>query len=280
MESLYWKDISFLTLTYNDENLPYNIVDSRLVFNEEDLQDHPELKEVYYPTLRARDLQLFIKRLRKFGFGEEHNFSDFKWPDCKVERRKGFKFFGVGEYGTLKGRPHLHILLFGIAPTEENAVRFQEIWNKGFVNLRPAFPETCKYIAGYVQKKLYGSESKSYLKLPEFLRCSQHLGQDWIVDNISIFDDEHQYIPFKGKDGKSYPHGIPRTFRKFLVEQGRLSPFNFEDFYNLQLEDGENFHAYLESLGLSFTEFMRARRKEAEHIEELVLSKRKLTGDI
>ena len=56
----------FLTLTYDDDNLPTN------------------------ETLVKKDVQDFIKRLRKF------------YNDVKI------RYFAVGEYGSEKHRPHYH----------------------------------------------------------------------------------------------------------------------------------------------------------------------------
>lgn len=44
--------------------------------------------------LSKRDIQLFIKRLRK--------------------RNSGIRYFVVGEYGTQKGRPHYHAVIFNL----------------------------------------------------------------------------------------------------------------------------------------------------------------------
>lgn len=60
----------FITLTYNDEHLPPN------------------------EELSKRDIQLFIKRLRKVN--------------------AGIRYFCVGEYGTEKGRPHYHAVIFNL----------------------------------------------------------------------------------------------------------------------------------------------------------------------
>lgn len=60
----------FITLTYNDEHLPPG------------------------EELRKRDLQDFIRRLRKVN--------------------KGIRYFAVGEYGTEKGRPHYHAVIFNL----------------------------------------------------------------------------------------------------------------------------------------------------------------------
>lgn len=60
----------FITLTYDDEHLPPG------------------------EELSKRDLQLFLKRLRK--------------------RNPGIRYFAVGEYGTQKGRPHYHAVIFNL----------------------------------------------------------------------------------------------------------------------------------------------------------------------
>ena len=36
MESKYWRDMCFVTLTYNDDNLPINVIDGQLFFNEDE----------------------------------------------------------------------------------------------------------------------------------------------------------------------------------------------------------------------------------------------------
>jgi len=60
----------FLTLTYNDDHIPEG------------------------GNLSKRDLQLWIKRLRKVN--------------------KGIRYFAVGEYGTQFTRPHYHVVLFNL----------------------------------------------------------------------------------------------------------------------------------------------------------------------
>jgi len=60
----------FLTLTYDDEHLPED------------------------EELSKRDLQLFIKRLRK--------------------KNPGIRYFAIGEYGTERGRPHYHAVIFNL----------------------------------------------------------------------------------------------------------------------------------------------------------------------
>lgn len=60
----------FITLTYDNEHLPPG------------------------EEVSKRDLQLFIKRLRKVN--------------------PGIRYFAIGEYGTEKGRPHYHAVIFNL----------------------------------------------------------------------------------------------------------------------------------------------------------------------
>lgn len=72
------------------------------------------------PTLCKRDLQLFFKRLRH------------KYP------ANSLKYFVAGEYGSRRGRPHYHALIFGIPFQEKDLVisTIQEAWQNGEVRRR------------------------------------------------------------------------------------------------------------------------------------------------
>ena len=155
-ESHYWKHISHLTLTYSDDFLPveYTDINSLYCCLNEEVPSDQNGDDVYpVPTLYPRDMQLFLKRLRKSGIGEYHFFRKSYWSgnslDCiEGEWRTGLRFYGCGEYGALRGRSHLHIILFGVQATVENQELIRKIWGKGRVCLKPCFPETFGYVAG------------------------------------------------------------------------------------------------------------------------------------
>lgn len=114
------------------------------------------------PTLSRKDLSRFVRYLRR-----------------KVGR---FRFFGCGEYGELRERPHYHALLFGTAD-HQAAV---ESWGKGFVTMDPVNPARIAYTAGYCAKKLgfhrpAGEEidyrtGELYKHQPPFLQMSRNPG--------------------------------------------------------------------------------------------------------
>lgn len=126
LESLYHDSNYFVTLTYDDEHLPFNGM---------------------YPTLKKEDYQLFMKRLRKA-------------LDYKVS------YFASGEYGTTTFRPHMHSIIFGLKLNDlevykvkksylyYNSEFLNKVWGKGHVVIGIVNNLTCAYTASYSLKKL------------------------------------------------------------------------------------------------------------------------------
>lgn len=250
MESKLWKDMCFVTLTYNDDNLPYTCLDPHIFFNDEEVEEKG-LDLIYYPTLRSDDLPAYVKRVRK-------------------STGKRIRYFGVGEYGTKRGRPHLHILFFGLSLSDLEAIT--KSWYYGFVQVTPFFyGNTCVYVAGYVQKKLYGKD-KDMFKLPEFMRCSHHLGEEWFFNEVKQghIDLEQPYINWHG-----YKYGIPRTFRKKLQEQGLIKVSSLDLLAESQKVEYWQLVKDLQSKGTSLDVFFRQRRINALHKENKLLRSRK-----
>lgn len=108
----------FLTLTYNDEHIP------------------PD------GNLSKRDLQLFIKRLRK--------------------RNPGVRYFAVGEYGSEGSRPHYHAVIFNLLDLE----LVTESWTDkdknpiGFVKGNRATPGRIRYMVSYMAVPVELPENK------------------------------------------------------------------------------------------------------------------------
>ena len=124
--------------------------------------------------LVKKDLQGFIKKLRNKGYK--------------------FRYFGCGEYGTLNGRPHYHIILFGYRPkdlklfsTSETGVEMftskelDEVWNKGLVVFQNFSPDCASYVAGYVNKKI--GENDGFLLMSK----RPGLGFEYLIDHGEQF---------------------------------------------------------------------------------------------
>lgn len=151
LESLQWERNAFISLSYSDEHLP-------------------RAARVDAAELRPRDLQLWLKRLRK------------AWPDP-------IRFFAVGEYGDETQRPHYHAALFNFptcvrSRTDHRRSRCCEVcelvrvtWGLGAVDLGVLETSSAQYVAGYVTKKLTRRDDPRLLgRHPEFARMSLRPG--------------------------------------------------------------------------------------------------------
>lgn len=84
------------------------------------------------PTLSKRHFQLWLKRLRK-----EH--------DNKI------RFYGCGEYGEIRGRPHYHAILFGL---HHESKAIDQTWQQGLTYTDNVSIRAINYVCGYTTKKL------------------------------------------------------------------------------------------------------------------------------
>lgn len=221
MESTQWKDIQFVTLTFSND----------YVYTENPLTG--ELKE----SLFVEDIQYYIKRVRS------------------MLHREGFyspiKYFAVGEYGPKTQRPHYHLLVFGVPDNFVYVLR--DCWKYGFTCIKPFVPQQCNYVAGYIQKKLYGPDSK-YLYQginPPFNTQSQHLGEKWFFDNKNLDNILHNgFVMFQG-----YKHAIPSTFRRKLIALGLLPVSNLHVVNQRQYKEFVDLKKHCDNVGCSLHDY-------------------------
>ncbi|QIR82318.1 replication initiator protein [Chicken microvirus mg6_218] len=119
-------------------------------------------------SVNRRDLQLFLKRLRK-------HIAPVK-----------LRYFGCAEYGILNGRPHYHLVVIGWQPDDLVFVRrskkntmlyrsktVEKIWSQGICAVAAVTADSVKYSAKYMQK-IYFDETSD--RTPPFLTMSTHPG--------------------------------------------------------------------------------------------------------
>ena len=192
----------FVTLTYAPEFLPE------------------------FGSLRYRDFQLFMKRMRR-AFG------------------RGVRFFMCGEYGENLSRPHYHAVLFNCDFPDREIVRggsyslyssrmLDRLWGLGRCTVGTATFESAAYVARYVMKKVNGELAKEHYRVvdpvtgeigyrvPEFLRCSLKpgIGAAWYMLNgreVAVTDA----VLINGKEVKP-----PRYYDKL---HKRIAPLSSRD---------------------------------------------------
>lgn len=201
-EMEFWDDAVFVTLTYDEDNVPKN------------------------GSLCPRDLTLFFKKLRR---------------DLEHENRK-IKYFACGEYGGRFDRPHFHFIGFGLSAKDRKLIK--ENWDKGIVHIGTVTYNSCRYVAGYVQKKLYGKGAEYYEEkgiLPPFSRCSKGIGERYVEKYWNkLWSNETLTV-------HGVPCGLPRYFKKKLDYDGFLNyDVSKEISFNESVVNANK--AYIESL--------------------------------
>lgn len=177
---------AFLTLTYSDENLT-----------------HGEL----FPTLVKRDLQLFLKRLRK--------------KQSKTSKQK-IIYYACGEYGTRTFRPHYHMIIFNLLPELLFDSPLSEIWGNGNVRVDPCNIKTIQYTSKYVMK----SEKKPEGVEPEFSLMSKGIGKSYLTDQVIKYYKDNQMPYVVWKDGQKM--SMPRYFKERIFTEDELRLFGEE----------------------------------------------------
>ncbi len=173
----------FVTLTYDDEHISEN------------------------HSLVKRDVQLFMKRLRK-----------------AFEPRK-IRYYLAGEYGETTSRPHYHAILFGVGISDGEVIG--NCWPHGHIMVGTCSRESIQYVAGYVTKKCVG-KSDALGRLPEFSFMSRKPGLGApALDNVVALMSNPQfqrYINIKGDVPDGLLHASKfMPFGRYLKDKLRKS---------------------------------------------------------
>ncbi len=153
LEWLTWNRGAFITLTYDNDNLPHGD---------------------YYKggTLVKDDVQKFMKRFR-FHFK-------------KYDKKREIRYFAVGEYGDNTNRAHYHLLIFNIDIDE--AKHFTDLsWKKGFNTVADLHINRLVYTCSYTIKKMTSIHDFLDGRVPEFSLMSRkpaigYYGLNLLVD--------------------------------------------------------------------------------------------------
>lgn len=203
-EASLYEDNCFITLTYNNKNLPNG------------------------STLVLEDFQLFMKRLRK------------KYPTPKP----GIRFYHCGEYGEETSRPHYHALLFNFDFPDKILYKSQEsqrtytseildkLWKKGNCLIGSVTFESAAYCARYVLKKITNKKTrvdktgKTWVsaadhyhgRKPEYTTMSRRpgIGKEWFDKySAEVYPDDE--IIVRGKQMRP-PQFYDRILEKMSPE--------------------------------------------------------------
>lgn len=258
-ESMMHEQNCFVTLTYNNENLPVN------------------------GSVDKRDIELFIKRLRRhiepeavyyYGCAEYGSrlrrphyhgiFFGYDPPDKKLYKdgSKRTGRFRLQDYDK-----------FSIYTSES----LEKIWSKGYCTVGKVTLESAGYVARYVSKKVDGYKGKEYYngKEPEFSFISKRIPQ---VDGTRGGIGKSWYLKYKGDvypkdyfhlDGKRFKP--PRYYDKLYLRDCSDNDQCYGTFEDWELIKEKRKEAKLENK-LSMDELQLRRKYNKEITKTLIRS--------
>ena len=150
-------------------------------------------------SLVKKDLQDFFKRLRK-----------------RLGKRK-IKYFATGEYGEEFGRPHYHIIMYGMdyLNTDDRQM-IKDSWNLADWNKLGRKPfgdvsiQSIRYVVSYIEKKILGKQEEfAYDGVePAFHLVSKGIGKDFAMENHERLESTGSLQMF------GFKRAIPRYYRE------------------------------------------------------------------
>lgn len=236
-KSLY-RESCFVTLTYEDQNIP--------------LLSGPCVKD--RQTLSLRDVQLFMKRLRK-------------------QMGEGIRFYLCGEYGCVSSRPHYHVLLFNRDFHDKKHFKdtragdrlftsksLDNVWGNGLAVFGDVTFESCAYVARYVVDKITGDMAEVHYggRLPEFATRSMRpgIGAGWF-DRYGDHAYKHDSVVMRGS--------LMKPPKYYLARMEAIDPSRVS-----RLKQRRNLLRFRDKLGRWYerTDRDRARAREAFELKK------------
>lgn len=152
----------FITLTYDTKHVP--------------------ITRNGFMSLSKRDLQLFLKRLRKVS-----------------PRGIKIKYYAAGEYGGNTKRPHYHIILFNA-----DLEKIQPSWQLGHVHYGTVSSASVGYTLKYISKPRKIPLHANDDRVPEFALMSKGLGENYMTPEMVKWhlDDASNRMYVNTVDGK------------------------------------------------------------------------------
>lgn len=212
MEAQEHNENCFVTLTYNQENLP--------------------IAKTGFPTLKKTDVQLFLKKLRYY------------YPNANI------RYVVAGEYGPKTLRPHYHLAVHGWKPNDLKEYKkneqgdmtyksknLEKIWGKGFVVIGQLSQQSASYIARYVTKKIHQKEhdragtEKEYIiysKKPAIGLTNWNKNKEKYIKNGGIYikiKDKVRLFPIPTLFQRKRQEAVYQDYKisKFYTENGKYS---------------------------------------------------------
>lgn len=222
----------FVTLTYNEKNVPKN------------------------GSLNHEHFQKFLKRLRK-KFVPTNPYLPGTPDSDKWLQENQIRYYMCGEYGEQFDRPHYHVIFFNLdfddkVPWQKNLYRsktLERLWTKGYSTIGSADFDSIAYTARYVLKKITGKSAPDHYqgRTPEYNKMSTHPGiaRAWYEKYKETDVFPRDFVVLKGRRlkvpkyySKCYELTNPEEYGTLLdmrIQRAKANPNNHPD----RLRDAE-----------------------------------------
>lgn len=213
----------FITLTYNTLHVP--------------------ITSKGFMSLKKRDYQLFMKRLRK------------------VHKNEKITYYACGEYGSNNYRPHYHAIIFNCREDE-----IARAWQLGEVHIGKVTGASIAYTLKYINKGKIIPMHQNDDRIPEFSLMSKGMGSNFLTPStiefykndlskayITIEDGIKIALPryYKNKIYSEHEQKSQAFLVKRLVEQHDQrvrreykSTYGSEEGFDEQIESGKRSRYY------------------------------------
>lgn len=192
MQQRYSGNSVFVTLTYDDQHLPYRVTDDGVLLAD----------------VCREDIRHYHARLRK---------------SLGVKSQK-LKYFLISEYGPNPSngwlhRPHYHAIYFNL--DTEDYPKVERAWRCGFIQFGELCEERIRYVSGYVTEKLFLPPDVERT----FSFISNGIGLDY-VENYREFHKNRIDRFFVPVDGRK--EVMPRYYKERLYSDAQRAIFELD----------------------------------------------------
>lgn len=269
LENMYHNDSWFISLTYNDNNLPMRSTP----WNDDWID---------VPTLQKHDFQLFMKRLRQ-------NYERSGYP---TDEDYHLRYFACGEYGGETHRPHYHAIIYGLKLPDSDLTFYKhdprgydywisdlidKTWNKGYAIIGKVNWDTCAYTARYILKKIRGPDAEEFYYNSgfdkEFVVMSRKPGiaMDYYEQNKDKIYEFDKII--FGTDEKSFEIKPPKYYDRLFDHD---DPESLQKIKEIRKERAEQIVAQVEKeSGQDYLEHLKKKEDAFKQRASSVLKGRK-----
>lgn len=234
--------VRFVTLTYDTKELPFTKWGN--------------------PTLDKKDVVRFMKRLRYYHETEEVTWYEREQIKRKmpIGKRRKIKYYAVGEYGELKGRPHYHLIIFNALDDH-----IKKAWPKGQVWIDSGNVNTFIYVLSYLEKSERKQEYDKE-RQKKFSLQSTKLGFGYI-DKAKKWhneDNDRNYVTLE-----KVKIAIPKTLRKKIYDEDKRREMVPHIKYKVELAEAEEHNRHLRNK--HHPELMRISKINAKEAKKSTL---------